>query len=249
MKKNLTLLILSLTLFLGCKNPKDKGENKKEFGPEFSGEVMQIKDAFIDPKKVTRIRMLDEQDSLQYYINKLDGKFENLTQISVNSMYEGNSINELPNSITEIKTLNAIYISSNKLTKLPSNIGTLNNLKRIELNGNYIEEIPNEPLNFSDDATVYLRSNKIEYLPNNFSNSNFSILDLSRNPLKELPKNFGNLKNLTNLVIENTDLVDFPNSFSELKKLKVVSLVNTKIPIEKIKEMEKKLPNCTFIIK
>ena len=249
MKKNLTLIILSLALFLGCKNPNEKIEKKKEFGPEFTGEVMHIKDAFIDPKKVTRIRILEEQDSLQHYINKLDGKFVNLTQISLNSMYEGNLINELPNSITQIKNLNAIYISSNRLTKLPSSIGTLNKLKRLELNGNYIKQIPNEPLNFRDDATVYLRSNKIEYLPNNFSNSNFSVLDLSRNPIKALPENFGNLKNLTNLVIENTDLVDFPNTFSDLKKLKVVSLVNTKIPIEKIKEMEKKLPNCTFIIK
>ena len=248
MTKKLILIIFSFALFIGCKNSKEKADIKKVFDSGFTGEVLNIKDAFIEPEKVTSIRLYDEQDSLQYYLNKLDGKFSNLTQISINSMYEGNLISGLPDSITQIKNLKYIYISSNKLLKLPSNIGSLNNLKHLELSGNNIVKIPNNPLIFRNDANVNLESNKIEYLPETFSNSNFSVLNLSNNPIKALPQNFGNLKSLTSLVIDNTDLIDFPHSFSDLKKLKNVSLVNTKIPIEKIEKMKKKLPNCTFFI-
>lgn len=243
------ITILLFSLFFSCDSGQDAGGKMKALPADFKGEILVIENAFIEPEKVTRIRLYDKQNNVQPFIDKLDGKFTNLSSISINGVYKENEITTLPDAISQLPKLKAIYIRHNQLTELPPTIGTMQNLERLEVDANRITKLPNKPFSFKETATVNLQHNKLQQLPDNFSKSTFTVLNLTGNPLKKLPANFGELKHLTNLVMDKTELTDVPPSFYNLKKLKVVSLVGTKIPENKIAELKKKLPNCVVITK
>ena len=95
-----------------------------------------------------------------------------------------------------------------------------------------------------------IRFEGIKTIPKEIGNLNSLIkLSLFRNGLIEIPKEIGNLINLTYLSFnDNNHLKDLPASISKLKELKVIFVQVNAIPIEKLQQLKREMPNTTIFI-
>ena len=95
--------------------------------------------------------------------------------------FSQNKISNVPESISNIETLEILNLDNNLLESLPETIGNLINLKSLSLSNNHLTKIP--------DTIGNLK--------------NLKALNLANNQLKEIPDTIGNLKNLKELYLDN----------------------------------------------
>lgn len=137
------------------------------------------------------------------------------------------SHNQLKNLILPIQApLKTLLATNNFLENLPENIGSMITLEKIHLQNNQISNLPESIGNIKALRELRLYNNRLEYLPDSFQNlQNLQYLSLSKNNFKEMPHVLFKLKSLKTL-----DMSENPLSKTEIEKIKKY-LPNIKITL------------------
>lgn len=156
----------------------------------------------------------------------------------------------LPDSLTEMASLESLSLELDKLERLPKGLARLKNLKTLKANFPRLKQLPDDisqlaslthlELSMDSDSMkklpesfprldrlveLKLEIHALKSLPNNFSAlDNLQRLEIHSNALAELPPDFGKLRNLRSLSIENAALRALPKGFGELPALQELSL-------------------------
>ncbi len=120
----------------------------------------------------SEILKLEKLEELDLYGNQLKSIPISLFQLNNLKILDlrGNSIEKIPEKISELIQLEELYLSSNKIKELPNSLFELSNLKKLLLNSNEIENIPNDIYKLRQLEEVDLKSNKIKIFPNKIGN-------------------------------------------------------------------------------
>ncbi len=103
-------------------------------------------------------------------------------------------LENLPNSIKNIKTLNTLVLSHVELKDLPDWITDINHLGFLCLSDNYLSKLPERFVDLNYLDILDLSNNNISFLPESFGFMEFQILFLNGNKLATLPFSFLNIK-------------------------------------------------------
>lgn len=129
---------------------------------------------------------------------------------------------ELPEEMSQMKSLRWIEIRNKKIKKLPTDIGNLKDLEHLNLDMDSLEEIPESLKKCKNIEAIYVRSKIIKKLPDIFDNfPKLSTVYVDIPELEELPESLKRLQNLKVLVLSMPKLKEFPE---ELLTNRLVSL-------------------------
>ncbi|MFX1323465.1 MAG: leucine-rich repeat domain-containing protein [Promethearchaeota archaeon] len=143
-----------------------------------------------------------------------------------------NSLNQLSDSIGELKNLKELLLWQNELNYLPNPIGNLKNLEILNLRLNQIKELPSSIGKLSSLKELNLHDNQLIWLPDSIGSLNkLEILNLSWNCIKALPESLGELTKLKTLDLERNELVSLPENIGSLSSLKYLNLSDNKLKI------------------
>jgi len=114
-----------------------------------------------------------------------------LSGIELQKPAETSQFKELLATLLQLKSLQILFLGSNKLRELPESFGDLKSLEYLNLN-----------------------LNQLATLPESFGNlQSLRMLDLRENELTTLPESFCDLKSLKELILELNKLGELPESF------------------------------------
>lgn len=140
-----------------------------------------------------------------------------------------NSLNHIPDWIGELDTLKILRICQN-LEEIPESIGNLKLLEELNLSGNKLKTIPKSISNLQKLKKLDVANNNLKFLPVSFGNLNkLQKLNINNNEIKSLPELFGNLNSLEELNISKNKLKDLPESFGKLDSLKTINFYKNRI--------------------
>lgn len=152
--------------------------------------------------------------------------------------FKGLKLQEVPESIGQLDTLQELFLHHNQITKLPDSLGNLNNLRCLHLDDNKFSNLPECLGLLVRLEELCLEENQLEGLPDSLGLlRELRLLRVSRNLLKKLPKSISQCANLEILDLAENQLVSLPESLHDLKKLKVLLLHGNEalgIPPEKL---------------
>lgn len=112
------------------------------------------------------------------------------------------AVDEIPETIGKLKTLEKLQIQDQRLTFVPVEIGELGNLKTLNLGGNKISGLPASVGKLTSLESLLVFDNKLVSLPNEISSLlSLRVLDLRNNSLSTLPKEVYQLKSLEYLYL------------------------------------------------
>lgn len=118
---------------------------------------------------------------------------------------------ELPEEMSQMKSLRWIEIRNKKIKNLPTDIGNLQHLEHLKLDLENLEEIPESLQKCKNIEAIYIRSKKIKKLPDIFDNfPMLSAVYIDLPELEELPESLKRLQNLKVLVLSMPKLKEFP---------------------------------------
>ncbi|CAH3015365.1 unnamed protein product [Porites evermanni] len=139
-------------------------------------------------------------------------------------------LSRLPDAVTELSEVGALWLSGNNLTELSTSINKLKNLRSLYLSVNKLAELPPEICDLKELEKLFVSSNQLVGLPSSIEKLNkLKCLRLRRNNLKELPAGVGDLMELTTLDVSENQLVGLPTTVKKLNKLKELYLDGNKI--------------------
>jgi len=137
----------------------------------------------------------------------------------------GNSIDSIPDRISELTQLEKLYIGRNDLTYIPASIGELKNLKIFSVQYNEIESLPDEMCNMTNLEQIWVNQNKLTSLPDSLGNlKNLEILQAKFNFLDSLPSSIGECENLRFVYLQRNNLKALPVTMAKLSNLKELYL-------------------------
>lgn len=176
-------------------------------------------------------------------------------------LYLGNNpLKSIPYSLSECQTLETLSLNELGLKEVPECVFTLP-LKLLSLKKNQLSELSPEILLLTACEHLNLSENKFVKCPESLSSlPKLKVLNLSRNPLQsieslstassliilsvknceleELPLKMDGMKSLNRLHLdENQKLDNLPPSLGNCKELKAVTIKETWIPEERVKEI------------
>ncbi|XP_020685633.1 LRR repeats and ubiquitin-like domain-containing protein At2g30105 isoform X2 [Dendrobium catenatum] len=179
--------------------------------------------------------------------------------------FSSNSIEELPNKIgilkslnlylndnhlcdekfswdglSQLKSLTVLSLNTNRLTTLSPSLGELTSLSELDISMNKITCLPDELGCLNRLQILKARSNRISSVPASIGNcSLLNEVDLSANILTELPETFGQLRNLKVLHLRLNNLKTLPSTlFKFCQKLSVLSFFGTQITNDYLRQAE-----------
>ena len=149
--------------------------------------------------------------------------FEN-KELKVLRLY-GNSIDSIPDRISELTKLEKLYIGRNDLTYIPASIGKLKNLKILSAQYNEIDSLPDELCDLVSLEQLWLNQNQLSSLPEALGNlKNLEILQVKYNQLDSIPNSIGDCENLQFIHLNRNNLRYLPKSMAKLTRLKELYL-------------------------
>ncbi|MFX1259336.1 MAG: hypothetical protein ACFFAN_15890 [Promethearchaeota archaeon] len=167
----------------------------------------------------------------QSELSTLPESISNLTSLQILRL-EANKLKALPQSIGNLKSLEYLNLRHNQLTTLPESIGNLSSLNELDLSNNMSITLPKSMENLSSLQKLNLVRTKLRILPGFLGNlKSLNVLDLRFNWLKSLPESIGNLNSLKKLYINNNQLSTLPDSLGNLSSLEKLWLSNNQLTI------------------
>eukprot|EP01095_Lingulamoeba_sp_RSL-Kostka_P013357 TRINITY_DN551_c0_g1_i1.p1 TRINITY_DN551_c0_g1~~TRINITY_DN551_c0_g1_i1.p1 ORF type:complete len:369 (+),score=74.68 TRINITY_DN551_c0_g1_i1:76-1182(+) len=139
-----------------------------------------------------------------------------------------NSIKIIPDSITECKDLNTLWLYKNRIECIDP-IGQLLSLKYLNLGCNKINKIPESFKNLTKLEHLFLNSNSLEDFNVICNLTNLTNLLLSNNRIKTIPEDIVDLVNLEDLKLGKNDITVIPDAIGSLSKLEKLDISNNRI--------------------
>lgn len=113
-------------------------------------------------------------------LNNFFDFFPNLQQLNLSSC----NLNELPKSLSSLKSLKFLYISNNHLKYISNNVSFLKSLIELDLSENPLEELPENIGELTSLSRLILSKTKITKLPASiFQLKNLRLLDMRGTPI------------------------------------------------------------------
>jgi hypothetical protein len=126
----------------------------------------------------------------------------------------------LPDSISDLSSIEWISLSNNFLTAIPATIGDLDAMTYLYLDGNQLTALPESIGDLINLQALTLENNQLTSIPDGFGNlTSLFWLDLSDNMLTNLPATTGNMMALKYFYIQNNQLTSLPTGFGNLTNL------------------------------
>ena len=139
-------------------------------------------------------------------------------------------LEELPESIGELKSLEELFLYCNKIKSLPETFGELILLKKLHLQVNRLEILPHSISNLVFLKELYIEGNNLKEVPDSIGNLvELEILGLGKNQLEHISEAIGKLRKLKELNLDNNNLKELPESICQLNVLKNLCLEDNKI--------------------
>lgn len=173
-----------------------------------------------------------------------------VTSIQVNK-YE---LTSLPDSISNLKKLERLYLNNNNLTSLPESIGQLKNLTELYLQGNELISVP-ESIGELDYLTIInLRNNKLTSIPVNACQLMQNVISVELEDNKFIQTNHGYLLNVTkedqayiyvnqivlDVPLEELIIYDKPEEITKNEYFQYLTQFKDLITIKEFKEIPQK---------
>eukprot|EP01134_Creolimax_fragrantissima_P004650 CFRG4650T1 len=141
------------------------------------------------------------QNRLEYLPDGI-GQCTSLRTLTLGSLFGGNLLQTLPDSLCDLSQLEELDVSLNQLTTLPSRIHELSSLRTLHVSGNQLQHIPSTIGQLERLCTLDLSNNLLTLLPSAVGNlSSLSVLNIRDNLLTRLPGELGWLSTSTSLFI------------------------------------------------
>jgi len=159
---------------------------------------------------------------------------KNLTNLYLDTIFikgeDEKKLNELPESICQLKNLKKLILYRNDITTIPKCIENLKNLEELDFNLNKLTSIPKEISNLTKLRVLSLDGNKLETLPEEFGElTKLEELSLLGNKFSSLPDEFGNLASLKKLDLSYNLTGSIPDVIGKLSSLENLNLRNNKV--------------------
>jgi hypothetical protein len=134
-------------------------------------------------------------------------------------------LNDLPNSLFQLKNLTLLEIKDTQLNSLSDSIGDLTSLRSLVLFSNMLTSLPDSIGNLTNLTRLNLGENMLNSLPDSIGElTNLRWLELGDNMLNSLPDSIGNLTNLMNLSAGDNNINRLPDSIGRLTNLGILYL-------------------------
>ncbi|XP_068095930.1 volume-regulated anion channel subunit LRRC8D [Hyperolius riggenbachi] len=151
--------------------------------------------------------------------------FQHLKRLTCLKLWH-NKIVSIPQSISQVKNLESLYLSNNKLESLPVALFHLQKLRHLDVGHNCITVIPIEIGMLQNLQHLYVTGNKVDTLPKTlFKCNKLRTLCLGQNCITSIPEKIGNLSQLTHLELKGNCLDRLPFQIIQCRLLKKSGLV------------------------
>lgn len=168
-------------------------------------EYTDLKKALLDPSKVVRLNLSNQEIDFQ---NQDFSVFKNLEYLN---------------------------LTNDHLKTLPSSINKLSNLKVLDLSGNDFSEINLDFKNFKNLQELYLNNEKNLNLPKTLKQlaklPNLKSLHLEHDNLQNIPSEIQLLKNLERLYLNENNFKEIPKEIKGLPHLQQLDLKKNVTPL------------------
>ena len=142
--------------------------------------------------------------------------------------FKSKSLTEVPEWISELKTIRKLAIILSNIRHFPRQITNLAQLEYLNLSGNPFTSFPEEISRLTALKELY-HGGPIKNLSKGFGElASLKKLKLYNAQIATLPESFGKLKNLETLIMRNGALEQLPESFGELDSLKTLILADNR---------------------
>uniref|UniRef100_A0A7N2MFZ4 ADP-ribosyl cyclase/cyclic ADP-ribose hydrolase n=1 Tax=Quercus lobata TaxID=97700 RepID=A0A7N2MFZ4_QUELO len=180
------------------------------------------------PENLGNIETLEELDVSGTAITGLPLSIEHLIGLIKLDLRDCKNLSSLPNGCYSSMSLKSLNLSGcSKLDELPENLGNIKTLEELDVSGTAITGLPLSIEHLIGLIKLDLRDCKnLSSLPNGcYSSMSLKSLNLSGcSKLDELPKNLGKIEGLEELDLSGTAITDLPSFVVHLKNLKGLSL-------------------------
>jgi Leucine-rich repeat (LRR) protein/Tfp pilus assembly protein PilF len=148
-------------------------------------------------------------------------------------------------SLSVLPDLSFVQLKSNKLKALPATVSQLKSLSILDLSSNEFTQIPAELLVLENLNQLFIKDNQLSVLPDEFSQlKKLKALDLSGNKFTTLPAVVAKMPMLTSLTMDRNNITDPGPDAAKMQQLQVLSLLdNKKLDLTSLLASLSQLPN------
>lgn len=183
------------------------------------GTVKFISEGSFDPKKCLVVK----KDTLGKFIKNISN-YSSIEELELS----GVGLEEIPDSVFQLKNLRSIDLSFNRIRKFPEKFSVLKNLQVLNFSDNQLTDNVfegSEGVVLECLESVSFHGNSLSKIPDFVFNSlKLELLDLSSNRISEVSPVLGKLQGLYSLFLNCNQIESLPDCFRNLGKVYEVYL-------------------------
>ena len=140
------------------------------------------------------------------------------------------NLTTVPESLSQLASLQKLYLHNNQLTTIPEFLGKLSTLQELKLENNKLTAIPEFLSQLSALQDLYFDNNRLSFIPQSLGQlANLRGIRFHHNQIIAIPESLGQLANLKTLSLGENQLTAIPESFSQLANLQILGLRNNQL--------------------